>query len=67
MTSHPGGAIYGLAGTPARISHGLFHAQTSIKICVIGFVMSASVGIVGALLMGGVMSAAWALGPTGFP
>ena len=66
MTGHRRGAIYGLPATPQRIQNGLFHAQTSVKNLLLTGSDVGSVGIVGAL-MGGAMTAAWALGPIGFP
>ncbi len=65
MTGHRGGAIYGLPATPHRVKHGLFHAQTSIKNLLLTGSDVGSVGIVGAM-MGGVMTAAWTMGPAGF-
>ncbi|MCC6509851.1 MAG: NAD(P)/FAD-dependent oxidoreductase [Pirellulaceae bacterium] len=65
MTGHPLGAIYGHPATPQRLSQGLFHAQSSIKNLLLTGADVGSVGIVGAM-MGGVMTAAWTMGPAGF-
>ncbi len=65
MMGHRRGAIYGLPATPHRVQQRLFHAQTSIKNLLLTGSDVGSVGIVGAL-MGGVMTAAWTLGPAGF-
>lgn len=66
FTGHAGGAIYGLAATPARLQGRLVAARSPIP----GLLLSGSdvcaAGIVGAL-MGGVFASAEALGLSGMP
>ena len=66
FTAHPGGAIYGLPGTPERFRQDWLGVRTPLKNV---FMAGADVylhGVLGAA-MGGVAAAGAALGPLGFP
>jgi phytoene dehydrogenase-like protein len=66
FTAHPGGAVYGLAATPARLAADWLTVRTPLPGLLLAGADAASPGVAGAM-MGGVMAASLALGPRGFP
>lgn len=65
FTSHPGGAIYGLKGTPKRYASTALSAISPIAGLQLGGCDASTLGVAGAM-MGGVVAASRALGPFGF-
>jgi phytoene dehydrogenase-like protein/ferredoxin-NADP reductase len=65
FTSHPGGAIYGLKGTPERYASLALSATSPIAGLQLSGCDASSLGVAGAM-MGGVVAASRVLGPLGF-
>jgi phytoene dehydrogenase-like protein len=66
FTGHARGAVYGLPATPRRFAMRSPGPRTSVHGLLLTGCDVGTLGIIGAM-MGGVMSAATALGPLGFP
>lgn len=66
FTGHPGGAVYGLAGTPERLASTWLGTRTPVKGLMLAGADAASPGVAGAL-MGGVLAAAGTMGLSAMP